>query len=131
MRARPRRRPDWLAIALGTAAGFLAGVVLLVGLGVGAGDGAARTVTVTRTSPAAPRTSAGALIRETTVPDVVGERLDIAKERIKRTGFVVDVQGGGLFGVVVDSHWQVAAQEPTAGGLLELGSTVHVNVERR
>lgn len=51
------------------------------------------------------------------MPDVVGTQLDVAKSDIERAGFGGDVEvvGGGLFGVVDESNWQVCAQLPAAG----------------
>jgi hypothetical protein len=51
------------------------------------------------------------------MPDVVGLQLDIAKSDIERAGFGGDVEiiGGGMFGVVVESNWVVCEQEPAAG----------------
>ncbi len=63
------------------------------------------------------------------VPDVVGQRLDVALERISRAGFEADVEGGGLFGVVEDANWEVVAQAPREG-FLEQGSRVQLEVDR-
>jgi hypothetical protein len=40
----------------------------------------------------------------------------------------VSVHGGGLFGVIVDSHWTVVSQQPAPGTYLERGGTITVNV---
>lgn len=55
--------------------------------------------------------------KDKVMPNVTGERLDVAKSDIKNAGFddKVKVVGGGLFGVVVDSNWVVCAQTPAAG----------------
>ncbi len=52
-----------------------------------------------------------------TMPDVVGQTLDVALSDIERAGFSddVDVVGGGIFGVVDESNWQVCGQLPEAG----------------
>lgn len=54
----------------------------------------------------------------TVMPDVVGKQLDVAKSDIQDAGFTdkVEVAGGGVLGVVVDSNWQVCDQRPAAGG---------------
>jgi beta-lactam-binding protein with PASTA domain len=111
-------------LAITAAAGFLAGVLLVLALGGGA-RGDAKTVT-------AAITNGGSVIVSTTVPQLVGQPLDVARQRIERARFdlVVD-QGGGIFGVLVEGNWQVTKQTPAAGTLLEQGSTVHVDVERR
>ena len=51
------------------------------------------------------------------MPDVTGKRLDDAKSAIKDAGFdgEVKVDGGGLFGVVRESNWEVCEQNPAAG----------------
>ena len=71
------------------------------------------------------------LIAQTAVPGVVGERLDVAKDRVRRTGFIALVEGGGILGVLRDRNWQVESQDPVGGKVLETGSTVHLRVERR
>jgi hypothetical protein len=54
-----------------------------------------------------------------TMPDVTGIKLDKAYERIKDAGFEnkdnVKLDGGGTFGVVVESNWTVCSQTPAAG----------------
>lgn len=54
------------------------------------------------------------------MPAVVGEQLDVALSDIERAGFDDDVEvvGGGTFGVVVESNWQVCEQTPAAGEAL-------------
>ena len=54
------------------------------------------------------------------MPDVTGQKLDVALSEIKRAGFEdkVDVVGGGVFGVVVKSNWEVCGQSPAAGQAL-------------
>ena len=51
------------------------------------------------------------------MPDVTGKTLDDAKSAIKDAGFddEVKVDGGGLFGVVKESNWEVCEQNPAAG----------------
>lgn len=119
------------AVAIGTACGFLAGVLLVVALGTG-GD-RTKTVTQARTVTVLSNTvtNGGTVIVTTAVPDLVGQRLDVAKDRIARAGFDADVQGGGTFGIIVDSNWQVVDQNPGPGVQLERGSTVHIRVEKR
>lgn len=53
-----------------------------------------------------------------TMPDVVGENLDVALSDIEHAGIDDDVEvvGGGMFGVVDESNWQVCEQIPLAGG---------------
>lgn len=55
------------------------------------------------------------------MPDVIGRQLDIALSDITDAGFDddVDVDGGGTFGVVVESNWTVCAQSPAPGQPLD------------
>jgi PASTA domain-containing protein len=119
------RRPEWLPIALAGALGTVFGLILALALGAG-GKTTTRTVTVGGTPQ--PK---GTLIAKTAVPSVIGERLDIAKDRVRSVGFVVKVEGGGVIGVIRDQNWQVTSQDPVAGQLLQTGSTVHLRIERR
>src|SRR3954466_7190887 len=51
------------------------------------------------------------------MPDVTGKKLDVAKSIIRDAGFEneVKVDGGGLFGVLNKSNWEVCDQSPAAG----------------
>ena len=49
------------------------------------------------------------------VPNVTGQRLDVAESNLDATGLDHKIVGGGAFGVVLHSRWQVCAQEPRAG----------------
>jgi PASTA domain len=49
------------------------------------------------------------------VPDVEGQRLDLAQERLDDAGLGYEVIGGGALGVVVRSNWQVCEQRPAPG----------------
>ena len=53
--------------------------------------------------------------RRQKVPDVRGERLDVAQERLDALDLRYETVGGGAFGVVVRSHWTVCRQEPKPG----------------
>ena len=57
-------------------------------------------------------------------PDVVGQRLDIAKDDLRAAGYRPRVSGGGILGVVVDQNWVVCDQQPPDG------DAVDVNVDR-
>lgn len=125
----PRQPPGWTVVALGVAAGFLVGVLFVVALG--SGPAATRTRTVTVTSRAPPLSGDETVITKTAVPDVVGERLDTARRRLERAGFDVDEDDGGLFGSIVDANWEVVAQDPEPGIVLERGSSVRIDLGRR
>jgi beta-lactam-binding protein with PASTA domain len=49
------------------------------------------------------------------VPDVRGERLDVAEEHLDHAGLAYEELGGGTFGIVVRSRWRVCEQEPAPG----------------
>jgi len=126
------RWPSWPGAALIAACGFLAGALLALGAGALDDDERARvaTRTVTVAVPAT-RTTGSTTIETTAVPDLVGQPLDTARERLERASFEADVDGGGLFGVIDDDNWEVVAQRPDAGEQLELGSSVQVVITRR
>jgi beta-lactam-binding protein with PASTA domain len=119
------------SLALGAACGFLLGVLVVVV--AGGNDDAARTITRERTVTVASSTltNGGTVIVQTAVPALVGERLDVAKDRLDRAGFDPDVEGGGVFGIVDESNWEVVTQDPGPGVVLEQGSSVHIRVEKR
>jgi hypothetical protein len=119
------RGPGWLGTGLAAALAALAGVLITLALG-GGGSNDVRTVTVTTHPP-----PDATIVAKTAVPNVVGERLDVAKDRVRRTGFIVLVEGGGVLGVIRDRNWQVESQDPVGGQVLQTGSTVHLRVERR
>lgn len=64
------------------------------------------------------------------MPDVTGRTLDLALDDIKAAGFgdKVDVIGGGTFGVVNESNWQVCEQSPGPGQ--PIAATPRLSVER-
>jgi hypothetical protein len=49
------------------------------------------------------------------VPDVSGDRLDVAKAKMDDAGYKTEEVGGGAFGVVVESNWTVCETDPLAG----------------
>jgi hypothetical protein len=61
------------------------------------------------------------------VPNVRGERLDLAEARLDARGLGWEEVGGGTFGVVVRSHWYVREQIPAPG---HKATTVRLVVER-
>jgi hypothetical protein len=122
---REPRRFGPLGLALGVAGGFLCGVLLVAILGGAKPVIDRRTVTVPAT-----RTSGGTVVVSTRVPPLVGQRLDVALDRLERARFTADVEGGGLFGIVQERNWEVVEQAPAAGTMLEQGSQVTLRVER-
>lgn len=127
-RVRPPSSRSWVGLLLATACGFLLGALVVTTLG---GSEATRTETQRVTVPGTV-TNGGTVITRTVVPTMVGEPLDVAKDRAERARFLVTVDaGGGLFGVRRDENWEVVAQRPGPGQLIEQGSTIHVDVARR
>lgn len=121
-----RWRPGWLSVGLAGAAGFLVGVTLLVILSHGAASvGEPQAKTRTRTVVLPPRT----VITKTTVPAVLGEPVDIARERLERAGFVVQVTGGGVLGIIDEGNWTVSTQNPAGGTVLDPGATVSITAD--
>lgn len=133
-RVRPPSLGSWVSLALATACGFLLGALVITTVG-GADTTTTQTQVRTVTAPAgranAPPTGS-TVITKTLIPALVGEGLDVARTRAERArfGLVID-SGGGIFGVQVDENWEVVAQRPTADELIEQGSTIHVDIERR
>jgi hypothetical protein len=121
-RVQPRRLRDRrfgpLGLALAGAGGFLAGVLLIAILGGAQPVYKERTLTVSKP------------LQGSAVPALVGQRLDVALDRLQSAGLKGDVQGGGLFGVVEESSWKVVDQDPSPGARLEQGDTVHLDIDR-
>jgi beta-lactam-binding protein with PASTA domain len=117
VRSRERRFGP-LAIALAAAGGFLAGVLLVAILGGAQPAYKERTISVAR-SP-----------EGTAVPALVGQRLDVALDRLQSAGLKGEVHGGGVFGVVDEGNWRVVDQDPSKGARLRQGDTVRLDVDR-
>ncbi len=68
--------------------------------------------------------------KDPSMPVVTGEKLDVAKSAIEDAGYNddVNVDGGGLFGVVKESNWQVCKQSPKAGAAIT--GTPRLTVDR-
>jgi hypothetical protein len=49
------------------------------------------------------------------VPNVTGQRLDLAVDQLEDDGLEYELLGGGTFGVVVKSNWYVCEQRPAGG----------------
>jgi beta-lactam-binding protein with PASTA domain len=117
-KVRPReRRFGPLGIALAAAGGFLAGVLLIAILGGAQPAYKERTISVARTPEG------------TAVPALVGQRLDVALDRLQSAGLKGEVHGGGVFGVVDEGNWRVVDQDPSNGARLRQGDTVRLDVD--
>ena len=109
---RPRRRRRLIA-------------VLLTALVVGA-IGAAAVIEVPKLSDSGgTETPAGI-----TVPSLAGQPLDAAEQRLDQLGLRSSEQGGGIFGVIVPSDWNVCETSPPAGAEVRRGSTVRLLIDR-
>jgi hypothetical protein len=115
---RPGRRFGPLGMALAGAGGFLVGVLLIAILGGAQPVYKERTLTVARP------------LQGSAVPALVGQRLDVALDRLESAGLKGDVQGGGLFGILDESGWKVVHQDPSPGARLAQGDTVRLDVNR-
>jgi hypothetical protein len=115
---RSERRFGTLGMALAGAGGFLAGVLLIAILGGAQPVYKERTLTVSRPAQGSP------------VPALVGQRLDVALDRLESAGLKGEVKGGGLFGVLDESSWRVVDQDPSPGARLSQGDTVHLDIDR-
>lgn len=65
-----------------------------------------------------------------TVPSLAGQPLDVAEQRLDDLGLHPSEQGGGLFGVLVPSDWDVCETSPGAGSVVAPGSTVQLTIDR-
>ena len=65
-----------------------------------------------------------------TVPSLTGQPLDVAEQRLDDLGLHPSEQGGGLFGVLVPSDWDVCETSPGAGSVVSPGSTVQLTIDR-
>ncbi len=124
-----RKPPGWLGVGLGAAAGFLVGVVLIVALG-----GAVQTKTVVhavthRTTSTRTVTITPPDPNVVAVPDLVGDSLDDAQQQLDDLDLDEQDDGGGLFGVLDPSNWQVIDTHPKAGAKVKRGSVVLLDVE--
>ena len=111
------RRFGPLGMALAGAGGFLAGVLLIAILGGAQPVYKERTLTVSKP------------LQGSAVPALVGQRLDVALDRLESAGLKGDVQGAGLFGVLDESDWKVVDQDPSPGARLGQGDTVRLDID--
>jgi PASTA domain len=70
--------------------------------------------------------------RPVTVPDVVGQRLDLAKKDVRSAGLrpaEIDAEGTS-FGIVLDSNWTVCRMSPGAGTSVKKGTRVSLHAKK-
>jgi serine/threonine protein kinase len=65
-----------------------------------------------------------------TVPSLVGQPLDVAEQRLDDLGLNSTEEGGGIFGVLIASDWEVCATSPAADTTVRPGSTVRLLIDR-
>jgi beta-lactam-binding protein with PASTA domain len=65
-----------------------------------------------------------------TVPSLVGQPLDVAEQRLDDLGLRSSEVGGGLFGVLFPSDWQVCQTSPPADSTVRPHSTVQLLIDR-
>lgn len=65
-----------------------------------------------------------------TVPELVGERLDIAEDDLQDMGLKFEEIGGGVFGVVDTTAWEVCETDPAGGSGVSEGDRVELVVDR-
>jgi serine/threonine protein kinase len=65
-----------------------------------------------------------------TVPSLVGQPLDIAEQQLADLGLQSSVEGGGIFGVLIPSDWDVCVTSPPAESTVRPGSTVTLLIDR-
>jgi beta-lactam-binding protein with PASTA domain len=75
--------------------------------------------------PAAPHAHAA-----NTVPNVTGLSLPAAEARVRRAGLRPKDVGGGIFGIIIKSDWDVCGQSPGPGSHVGSGHTVKLFVSR-
>src|SRR3954471_3312919 len=99
--------------------------VLLVLIVLG-GVGAAALIEVPRLSDSG-KTNTPTGIR---VPALAGQPLDVAEQRLDDLGLRSSEDGGGIFGVLIPSDWNVCETSPAADSLVRRASTVRLLIDR-
>jgi serine/threonine protein kinase len=64
------------------------------------------------------------------VPSLVGQPLDVAEQRLDDLGLRSREVGGGLFGVLFASDWEVCETSPAGGATVRPRSTVQLVIDR-
>jgi serine/threonine protein kinase len=114
---RPRRRGGRLA--------FVLALLAIAGFGVA---GAIEAPKLSRSTGTATGSETGGATSSggVTVPLLVGQPLDVAENRLDDLGLNHSEEGGGLFGVIIPSDWDVCDMDPAAGATVAPGSTVRL-----
>jgi serine/threonine protein kinase len=64
------------------------------------------------------------------VPSLVGQPLDVAEQRLDDLGLRSNEVGGGIFGVLIPSDWEVCQTSPSADSRVRRGATVQLLIDR-
>jgi serine/threonine protein kinase len=120
-RPSPRRRGRGLA--------FVLALVAIAGLGIAGAIEAPKLSRSTGTAISA-EGGGGSEPGGVTVPSLVGQPLDVAEQRLEDLGLSPSEEGGGIFGVLVPSDWNVCSTSPGAGSVVPPGSTVRLLIGR-
>jgi serine/threonine protein kinase len=65
-----------------------------------------------------------------TVPPLAGQPLDVAERRLDDLGLGSTEEGGGIFGVLIPSDWEVCATSPSEDSTVRPGTTVRLLIDR-
>ena len=116
---RPRRR--------GRALAFVLALLAIAALAVA---GAIEAPKLSRSHGTATSSGGSTSPSGVTVPSLAGQPLDAAERRLDELGLHPSEEGGGLFGVLIPSDWNVCDTNPPAGSTVAPGSTVRLLIDR-
>jgi hypothetical protein len=102
-------------------------ICVLIGLGA---LGAVAVIEAPKLSDGGGSSAKSSPERAVSVPDLAGIPLDQAEARLDDLGLGHSESGGGLFGVIVPSDWNVCDTAPPAGATVRRGSTVELSIDR-
>jgi hypothetical protein len=60
-------------------------------------------------------TACSGAAKQAAVPNLVGQRLDVAESNLDDMGLKYEEIGGGTFGIIAKSNWTVCSTQPEAG----------------
>ena len=112
---RPRRR--------GRAVAFVLALLAIAALAVA---GAIEAPKLSRSHGTATAGGGSSSPSGLTLPSLVGQPLDVAEHRLDDLGLHFSEEGGGLFGVIDPSNWNVCNMSPRGGSTVSPGSTVRL-----
>jgi serine/threonine protein kinase len=64
------------------------------------------------------------------VPSLAGQPLDVAEQRLDALGLRSTEEGGGIFGILLPSEWNVCQTSPGPGTRVRRGATVSLLIDR-